>query len=60
MGLTAENSNAIALGLVGDEWNLMLGLNNIGYVAILSGQLDRAAEVGAGGVEREDFRLAFS
>ena len=32
MGLTAENSNAIALGLIGDEWNLA-----ITRLAIMSG-----------------------
>ena len=32
MGLTAENSNAIALGLIGDEWNLA-----IVRLAIMSG-----------------------
>ena len=32
MGLTAENSNAIAVGLIGDEWNLA-----ITRLAIMSG-----------------------
>src|SRR2546421_7465734 len=32
MGLTEENSNAIALGLIGDEWNLA-----ITRLAIMSG-----------------------
>src|ERR1700759_3799036 len=32
MGLTTENSNAIALGLIGDEWNLA-----ITRLAIMSG-----------------------
>jgi Predicted transcriptional regulators len=32
MGLTTENSNAIALGLIGDEWNLA-----IVRLAIMSG-----------------------
>jgi len=33
MGLTTENSNAIALGLIGDEWNRALATEiDVGFV----------------------------